>query len=227
MIASARGIHVPRSRPCACLDARVSTGLARYFDQQRRKEWRAISRGTLSGKTVGILGLGAIGQSVAAACAALGMVVIGTRMRVQPTPGLAEVHPPEQLGTVLGRSDYLIVTLPLTPKTRHMLGAKELAWLRRESFLIHVSRGGIVDEAALVAALHAGNLAGAGLDVFEDEPLPQSSPLWNAPNLIITPHVGGHVVDYLDRALDVLIDNLECLEQGRPPRNLVDRERGY
>ena len=124
-------------------------------------------------------------------------------------------------------SDHLVVLLPLTAETRGSIGARELAWLRPTACLVNLARGGIVDEDALTDALRAGRLAGAAIDVFAEEPLPASSPLWDAPNAILTPHVAGLGPHYMERLTEIFAENLDRLEQGRPLRNEVDRTRGY
>jgi phosphoglycerate dehydrogenase-like enzyme len=138
-----------------------------------------------------------------------------------------QVFPPEGLDEVLRRSDVLVVVLPLTPATRGLIGARELTLLPPGAFLINVGRGAIVQEAALLDALRAGRLAGAALDVFEQEPLPLESPLWDLPQVIITPHVSGTTPRYYDRAIPLFCENLRRFLRGEPLLNVVDRERGY
>jgi hypothetical protein len=179
------------------------------------------SRGR-AGKTVAILGLGEVGRSVAAGCTALGMRVIGVRARPRPTPHVDEVRSPEALFEVLSSADQVVVLLPRTVRTIGLLDGQALARMKRSAVLIHLSRGGIVDEEALAAALREDRLRGAALDVFAEEPLPAQSPLWRTPRLLITPHVAGLLADYVERALALFCENLERVERGAAPKTSVD-----
>ena len=153
------------------------------FDEaRRRREWIAGQVAPLDGKTVLIVGLGRTGQALATFCKALGMTVIGTRARPQPTLDADEVHGIEALPALLLRADFVVLCVPLLPTTRGLIDARALAAMRPSAVLIDVSRGGVVDEAALVEALRSGGIAGAALEVFAIEPLPPESPLWDAPN---------------------------------------------
>jgi phosphoglycerate dehydrogenase-like enzyme len=171
--------------------------------------------------------MGTIGRNVAERTRQLGMRVIGTQREPKPCRYADVVLPPEQTRRALRQADYLVVILPKTPQTRNMLDAKMLCNLRSDAVLINMARGGIIDEQALADMLKKGRLRGAALDVFEEEPLPESSDLWKVPNLIITPHLAGIMPDYLDRVLEIFTDNLKRLEEGHPLRNEIDRDRGY
>jgi phosphoglycerate dehydrogenase-like enzyme len=133
----------------------------------------------------------------------------------------------DRLDEVLRVADYLALTLPLTPETRGLIGARELALLPHGAFVVNVGRGGLVDEVALAQAIGAGRLSGAGLDVFEEEPLPATSPLWRLPGVIITPHVGGSSPGFLERAVPFFCENLRRYLAGEPLLNRVDVTRGY
>jgi D-2-hydroxyacid dehydrogenase (NADP+) len=171
--------------------------------------------------------MGTIGRAVAERAKNFGMRVIGIQRDPKPCRHADEVLPPEQIPRALQQADYLVVILPKTPQTSNLLDTKLLANLRPDAVLVNIARGGIVDEAAVAAMLRQGRLRGAALDVFAEEPLPESSDLWMIPNLIITPHVAGLYPGYLDRVLEVFTDNLERLENGKPLRNEIDRTRGY
>jgi phosphoglycerate dehydrogenase-like enzyme len=155
------------------------------------------------------------------------MRVIGVRSSPRTSPAADRVVGLDGLHSVLGEADHVAVTLPLTPATRGLFGAAELARLRPEAHLVNVSRGGIVDEAALLHALTSGALAGATLDVFEAEPLPPDSPFWGLENVLVTPHSSSDIEGWHDRVLDLFSDNLGCWLDGRPLRNVVGSARGY
>ncbi len=196
--------------------------------QFRRKWDRTHTIGDeLAGKTLGILGLGTIGQQLVRKAQAFDMKVIGTKRTPTPIPGVDRVLPPDGLPQVLRESDAVVVALPLTPQTRGLIGERELQMMKPTALFINVGRGPIVHEAALVQALRAGRLAGAALDVFEHEPLRSDSPLYELENVILTPHVSGASPRYMDRAVPLFCENLARYLRGAPLRNLVDPERGY
>ncbi len=200
---------------------------AHDFQTARRWVHRELVGTPLAGRTIGILGLGAIGESVARRAVAFGMRVVGTKRRPQPIPGVERVLPPGEIDAVLREASVLALTLPLTPATRGILGARELALLPEGTFVVNIGRGGQIDEAALVAALRSVRLGGAGLDVFADEPLPPDSPLWTAPRLMITPHVAGDFPGYMDRMVPLFCQNLRRYLAGQPLQNVVDTALGY
>jgi phosphoglycerate dehydrogenase-like enzyme len=201
--------------------------LPRALANQRAQRWQSVVPNSLAGKTCSILGMGAIGQVVAERAKQFGMCVIGIQRQPKPFRHADEVLAPEQIQRAVQQADYLVVILPKTAQTRNLLNAKVLANLHSDAVLINMSRGGIVDEAAVANMLNSGRLRGAALDVFEEEPLPETSDLWMNSNLIITPHMAGLVPDYLDRVLKIFIDNIRRLEDGKPLINEIDRTRGY
>jgi phosphoglycerate dehydrogenase-like enzyme len=184
---------------------------------------------TLDGQTLGIVGLGAIGGRIARIGAAIGMKVIGTRRETDwPVPdGVAEALAPSDLPRLLEASDVVVLSAPLTAETRGLIGAPELARMKRTAWLVNVARGKLIQEAALVDALRSGAIAGAALDVFEHEPLDPASPLWAMPNVLVTPHVAGFRGDYWEAATDLFSDNLRRFLAGQPLLNLVDKRAGY
>ena len=196
--------------------------------QLQRKWDRARTVGDeLAGKTLGILGLGTIGQQLVRKAQAFDMRVIGTKRTPTAIPGVDRVLPPDGLPQVLRESDAIVVALPLTPQTRGLIGERELQMMKPTAWFINVGRGPIVHEAALIQALRAGQIAGAALDVFEHEPLRSDSPLYDLENVILTPHVSGASPRYMDRAVPLFCENLARYLRGAPLRNLVDPERGY
>ena len=198
-----------------------------YLDQQRRAQWRRLPTRQLAGETLAVVGLGAIGREVARRARTFGMRVLACRRHPQPEEGLDLVVGPGDLRRILEPAQWVVVSAALTPETRHLIGREELAALRPDAFLINIARGPVVDEAALVEALRERRIAGAGLDVFEEEPLPPDHPLWTLDNVLITPHNAGAMRDYTGAALELFLDNLRRFRQGQPLRNVVDKVRGY
>lgn len=182
----------------------------------------------INGGTMGIIGFGQIGRHVAQRARGFDMDVLAVDAHAKDgAPWVDEVWPISRLPELLERSLVVVVAAPLTESSRHLLDAAALAKMRPEAYLIVVSRGGIVDETALAAALHEGRLSGAGLDVTEVEPLPADSPLWDAPNIIITPHTAGASSEKERRCVEVLQENLQRFVRGDELVNLVDKRLGY
>jgi len=227
-LANAAGIHEPEMPEFTlALILALAKRIPRALEQQRRREWKPYGTRCLEGATVGILGLGTIGHSLARRCHALGMRVIGTRRHPAALEDVRAVFGPDETPRVLAESDVVVVVLPLTPETRGLLDAAALSRMKRGALLVNVARGGIVDEAALAAALESGAIGGAAFDVFEMEPLPESSALWGAPNLLVTPHLAGISRDYMQRLGKIFFENIRRVERGEPLHNEVDRSRGY
>jgi len=197
----------------------------------------------LRGLTLGIAGYGSIGRELARLAQAFGMKVLATKRDLirttddegyyipgtgDPTGDIPErLYPPEALATMARDCDYLVVLMPLTDKTRHVVNEEILNAMKKTAVLINVARGAVVDEAALISALAAQKIAGAALDVFEEEPLPTTSPLWNLENVILSPHVSGNTSQYHQKAADIFIENLRHYLDGRPLLNRLNREHGY
>jgi phosphoglycerate dehydrogenase-like enzyme len=182
----------------------------------------------LADKTMVLVGVGAIGERTAQVATAFGMRVLGVRRNPQVgAPGVEAMVGPDKLLKVLPEADFVVVTVPLTAETRGMIGERELQAMKPTAYLINIGRGGIVDEGDLIRALEGGWIAGAGLDVFEKEPLPESSPLWSMENVIITAHYAGFNPHYDERAMAIFLDNLRRYRAGEPLRNVVDKKLGY
>ena len=205
----------------------LGRALPTLLERQARRLWKPFASPALAGSTLAVLGLGAVGQRVARVGAALGMRVLGLRRHPRPTPHVEEVVGERALRDLLARADHVVVALPLTPETRGLLDARALGCLRPTALFVNVARGAIVDEAALEAMLRAGRLGGAVLDAFAEEPLPASSGLWDAPNTLVTPHLAGLGLRYVERAAAVLADAEARLERGEPLRHPIDRALGY
>jgi phosphoglycerate dehydrogenase-like enzyme len=206
-------------------------GLPTFFRAAQKKEF--IRRPTLDlhGSTVGIVGLGGNGTRIAQVLRPFKTRLIATDMfpaEIDISSGLVDaVWPADQLDRLLAESDIVILCVPLNAQTRHMIAEKELARMKPGSLLINVARGEVVKESALAAALSSGHLAGAGLDVTEVEPLPASSPLWDLPNVIITPHVGAQSRRRADDTTNLICENLRRYFSGQKLLNLVDKNLGY
>jgi len=189
---------------------------------QRDKIWKRWATEPLAGQVACIVGLGAIGQEIAKRVAAMGMTAIGVRASGEAVPGVARVFRPGDLLEGLRLADFVILSLPSTAQTAGLIGAQAFGAMKPEAFLINIARGAVVDEAALVAALAEKRIAGACLDVFAEEPLPVSSPLWSFPNVTITPHSSGVTTDYAERSGAFVAMNLERFRSGQPLVNVVD-----
>ena len=184
---------------------------------------------TIAGAAVLIVGLGSIGAAVARRFTALGAMVTGVRKHPErDTPDfVVRAVPPTALLEQLPHADIVVIAAPHTSATKQMIGARELSAMKKDAILINVSRGKLVDESALVEALSSNMIGGAGLDVFDQEPLDPASPLWSLPNVIITPHTSGFRPDHWDAATDLFAENLRRFDAGEPLLNVVDKDAGY
>lgn len=189
-----------------------------------------LAQRELSGHTLGIVGLGNIGRGIAHLGRAFGMKVIASRFSAQPgatDPDVDALYTMEQLHELLSQSDYVVLAVPLTAKTEKLISTAELQVMPHHAYLVNIARGRVIDEAALIHALREGEIAGAGLDVAVEEPLPPESPLYDAPNLILTPHVSGASDYYNMRVADLFAENLQRYRAGQPLRNQYDPAKGY
>ncbi|MHB8084865.1 MAG: D-2-hydroxyacid dehydrogenase [Dehalococcoidia bacterium] len=200
------------------------------FQLKQQKRWQQFNPGILKGKTVGILGLGNIGREVARLSKAFGMTVMATRRSAhegQKSKNVDRIFAPGLIDELLGSSDFVVLTLPLTARTRHIIGEAQFRSMKTTAYLINIARGNIVDEKALIRALKRKWIAGAGLDVFAEEPLPSDSPLWELPNVIFSPHVAGGMENYIERTNGVFCENLERYLDKRKLLNVVNKKHGY
>ncbi len=205
----------------------MNIGMPRHATNQRRHRWDQVFNSPIAGKTLVLVGVGAIGGAVARQAKRLGLRVVAVRRRRKPHPYADEVHRPADLLRILPRADFLVITAPLTPETQHLIGAKELDTLPRHAGVINMSRARLVDYEALADRLKRGELRGAIVDVLDPEPHPPDSPLWDVPDLLITPHISSDPLDYRERMLRIIRDNYRRLLAGRPLTNRVDAARGY
>jgi phosphoglycerate dehydrogenase-like enzyme len=204
--------------------------LDEHAEQQRAHVWQEAMGALLEGRTAVIVGLGAIGTAVATRLRAFGVRVIGVRRSWTPgatAPEADELVGPDQLAAVLGRAHIVIVAAPGTAANENLFDAAAFAAMRRGALFVNVARGSLVDEDALIDALRSGHLRAAAIDVAREEPLPSGSPLWDAPNLAISPHSSASADRYLERVGDLFYDNLARYAAGRELRNVVDLEHGY
>lgn len=197
------------------------------FRLQQERRWERFMPARLQSKTVGILGLGNIGQRVARLAKAFGMRVIATEVKRRRARYVDMVLPPERLHELLSESDFVVITLPLTPETNKLIGEKELRVMKPTAYLTNTSRGPIVDEEALIRALDENWIAGAGLDVFVTEPLPSKSKIWGFPNVIVSPHVAGTSEGIMLDMLEIFCQNLGRYLSGKRLRNVINKKKGY
>jgi phosphoglycerate dehydrogenase-like enzyme len=202
-------------------------GFREIEDSQRTHEYKPRYGRSFAGCTLGIVGMGSIGCAVAERARAFRVQVLGMRRSHRPgdsSPLADELFGPDRLHEMLGRCDAVVVAAPATPETRHLIDATAIAAMRPGAVLVNVARGSLLDETALAEALTSGHLGAAALDVFEQEPLPERSPLWELPNIYISAHSSVSVDRYLDDVLDLFMENLEHYVAGEPLRNTVDME---
>jgi len=241
------GIHVH----VAELVLTLMLGFARKFplilENQKTAGWppdrfEIFEPYELRDATVGVVGYGVIGRQVGYLCRSFGMRVLAAdrpevlssepAWKLPGTPSVAEARPdrlyePGDLISLLKESDYVVLCVPYTPETHALINAKALAAMKPTAVFINVARGNVVDEPALIEVLKAGKIRGAGLDVYSEEPLPPTSPLWRLPNVIACPHVAGFSPRYFDRAMTLFAENLRRYVAGEPLLNIVRKERGY
>jgi phosphoglycerate dehydrogenase-like enzyme len=207
-------------------------GLQVYIPQQLRREWKKPPQNTgivhLPEATALVVGVGGIGSEVARLAAAFGMRVLGVdERRTEAPPGVAALHRADELDALLPEADFVILTVPHTPETEGFMNRARFQAMKRSAFFINIGRGRTTRLDDLVAALAAGEIAGAGLDVFEQEPLPADHPLWTMPGVLLTPHVAGYGPHLDERRFDIILDNCRRFLAGQPLRNRVDKARWY
>jgi phosphoglycerate dehydrogenase-like enzyme len=236
VITNGRGIHgVAMAEHVLGVILAFTRRLHLARDAQREKRW--VQRelwetppgpGQLAGGTLGIVGFGAVGAALAPRAAALGLTVITVRRHPAADPAPAhEQWGDDRLDELVARADWLVLACALTPRTMGLMSRERIARLKPDAVVINVGRGALVDEPALIEALERGRIAGAGLDVTADEPLPEASPLWGMPQVILTPHISGLGPRYWERSVELFARNLRAFLDGAPLANVVDKRAGY
>jgi phosphoglycerate dehydrogenase-like enzyme len=200
---------------------------AAIVEDQKSSKWVRRLATPLAGQTLGILGLGAIGQQVAGIAKAIGMRVIGTKRRVETLAEVDQVLPPDRTDEVLGQADFVLLLLPATAETENFMNARRLARMKPNAWLLNFGRGHLIKDDDLIAAVTAKRIAGAILDVFRQEPLPVEHPFWTTSGIVVLPHIGGGHPERDKSVAKLFADNLACFLDGRPLREVVDRAMGY
>jgi D-2-hydroxyacid dehydrogenase (NADP+) len=232
VLTNVSGIHaIPISEHIFAFLLAFARRLPEQWRARARREWYSPGLAGVSelyAKTALVIGLGPIGVRTAELATAFGMRVLGVRRDpAMEVPGVERIVAPSQLGDLLPEADFVVVTVPLTAETRGMITLREFRLMKSSAILVNIGRGGTIVEDDMIKALKAGLVAGAGLDVFETEPLPEDSPLWDFDNVIITSHYAGATPVYHSRAMDIFVDNVGRYQSGEPLRNVVDKQLGY
>jgi phosphoglycerate dehydrogenase-like enzyme len=204
--------------------------LPRMLRAKAERRWIAFDVLELSTQTLGIVGHGDIGRAIARRAKAFGMKVLALRRDLSPRPGDEDIDTlfaNADLHKMLPLCDYVVAAAPLTPQTRHMIGAPEFAVMKPDAIVMNVGRGPVIDEAAIVKALQTKQIRGAALDVFEVEPLPADSPLWGMDNVLISFHTADHTKDWIDDSVSLFMEQFNRWRSGQPLKNVVDKRAGY
>ncbi|WP_054956586.1 D-2-hydroxyacid dehydrogenase [Paenibacillus dakarensis] len=230
VLTNASGVHsIPITEHIFSMLLAYARNLHHAVRKQSIKEWdKSGTFHELSGKTAVIVGVGQIGSNTARIAKAFGMRTVGVRRSGKSDPNIDVMYKMDELDQALAEGDFVINILPLTHETKGLYNPARFETMKDGAFFVNVGRGPSVDTEALIEALRSGKLAGAGLDVYEEEPLPSSHPLWEMDNVIMTPHTAGDTIYYTDRVIDIFIENLKAYQEGKPlPRNVIDYEKTY
>lgn len=232
MVSNASGVNaISVAEFALCLMLMIAKQAPRFLSNQRAGLWEPFVTAELSGKTVGLVGLGKIGSEIARLARAFGMRVLAvkrtTPRRDKGVRGVDKLFSPGELLQMLPECDFLILTVPLTPGTRGLIGEAELKAMKSTAYLINMARGPVIRQEALIQALKEGWIAGAALDVFELEPLPAKSELWKLRDVILSPHIAGYVEQYSFKVTELFCRSLKRFLRGEKPYNLFDKGKGY
>jgi phosphoglycerate dehydrogenase-like enzyme len=203
----------------------VTLNMKDAFENQKKRKWPYYVPDTIRTKTVGMIGLGSVGACIAYKLYLAGAEIIGLEEQEKSLPYVRKEYLPSEIEEFLDQSDFVVMTLPLTPRTRGLFGKKEFSMMKKTAYFVNVSRGPLVQEQALIEALKEGQIAGAVLDVFEEEPLPKDHELWSLDNVIITPHISGPSIP--EDIVKVFIENLRRFEENKKLEGIVDLDKGY
>ena len=227
-LTNARGIHDQVAEIALMLALMLAKNVVSSLNQKEHKQWKQYVPGRLSGKTMGVIGLGHIGSQIARLGKAFHMHVIATETKTMKKPVYVDILlPPDKLPQLLEQADFLMLAIPLTRETARLISENELKFMKPSAFLINIARGGLVDEEALIKALEENWISGAGLDVYSSEPLSETSPLWSLPNVILTPHIAGLRDDYDLLTVQLFCKNLKRFLAGKELLNVVDKVKGF
>lgn len=232
ILTNSKGVHpTPISEHVMAFMLTFTRNFKEFILAQHEGVWYRsdeISMNELEGKTIGIIGLGAIGKEIARKAKCFGMTVLATKKHMKDKPPFVdEILPHDNFKPLLQRSDFVVLSVPLTPETKGMFGKEELETMKRTAYLINIARGKVIKQKELIKALKEKKIAGAGLDVFENEPLQPDSELWKMENAIITPHMAGDTIHYWERATKIFCENLKRYIEQKPLMNLVNKKAGY
>lgn len=230
ILTNASGVHaIPISEHVLALMLSLARDIQRGLRDQIKHTWnRRHAVREMEGSTLGLIGVGRIGEKTAEKAKALNMRVLGLRRNPDRTsPWVDEMFGPDNLMEMLPQADWVVISAALTQQTEGMIGERELQAMKNSAYLVNIARGSIVQEKALLKALREGWIAGAGLDVFEEEPLSHDSPLWDMDNVIITAHYAGMTPKYIDRLVEIFTENLRRYQAAEPLINVVDKRLGY
>jgi D-2-hydroxyacid dehydrogenase (NADP+) len=226
VITSGRGIHgAPMREQVLYMMLAISRDAKRQVEDHQHRIWQRRLWSTLHGKTAVIVGTGIVGSAIGEMLKALGMRAVGVSRSPRQAAGFDDIMPADRLADAAAKADYLINVLPASADNNGLFGSEVFGAMKTSAYYISAGRGQTVDEAALIDALKGHRIAGAALDVFQTEPLPPDSPFWGLPNVFITPHVGGYVVEYEDFIMPLIVDNMRLFLAGRPNemQNIVAR----
>ncbi|MEQ9811837.1 MAG: D-2-hydroxyacid dehydrogenase [Azospirillaceae bacterium] len=228
MVTNSSGLHVDiMAQYAVWAILNQSLRVPTYLDQQRRHEWRLYPVDSVRGKTAVIVGIGKVGRGIARQLKQLGMRVVGVRRHPDPVSEADITYTMDRLDDALGEADFVLLITPLTDETRGLFDAERLRKIKHGAHLINLARGNIVNEGAMIERIREGQLNGATIDVFANEPLSEDDPIWDAPNVIVTPHASGELENWQFHAAMVFADNLEHWLTGKDLANLCDPELGY
>jgi phosphoglycerate dehydrogenase-like enzyme len=225
LVTSTRGIHgEPMSEAAIMFMLTMARNFRRTLDQQQQQHWERFFPTLLHGKTLGILGVGLIAESLAPRCKALGMTVVGISRSQRKPPGFDRIAPRDDLAKSVADLDFLVLLVPYEKETHHLVDEKVLAAMKPTAFLVNIARGGVIDEAALIRALNDGTIAGAALDAYEVEPLPKGHPMWTTKNVIVSPHMTGTWDGYATACFRQFAQNYDCFVAGKLDQ-MINREQ--